>query len=153
MAKKSLNEDALNTMVYGEGEDPQTDPQNPVTDPQEEEPVTDPVTDPSTGEGDDPLTPEEPETDSSSPYVAGPAQASNMQTTTTVGSKIPQVDTSKYEVRSRFAANGKNAGANSDFAIKATSEGAGFKPTKDVKKNAFPEDGSTYKEIVNTNSY
>lgn len=149
MAKKSLNEDALNPMVYGEGEDPVTDPQNPVTDPVTE----DPVTDPSTGGGDDPITPAEPETDSSSPYVAGAAQASNMQITTTVGNTIPQIDTSLYSVRSRFAQNGKNAGANSEFAIKATSEGAGFKPTKDVKKNAFPEDGSTYKEIVNTNSY
>lgn len=84
---------------------------------------------------------------------AGAAQASNMQTATTVGARIPQVDTTEYAVRSRFAANGKNAGKDSEFAIKATSEGAGFKPTKDVKKNSFPEDGSTYLEVVNTNSY
>lgn len=84
---------------------------------------------------------------------AGAAQASNMQTATTVGARIPQVDTTEYAVRARFAANGQNAGQNSDFAIKATSEGAGFKPTKDVKKNSFPEDGSTYLEVVNTQSY
>jgi len=84
---------------------------------------------------------------------AGAAQASNMQITTTVGARIPQVDTSEYAVRARFTANGKNAGQNSDFAVKATGEGAGFKPTKDVKKNAFPEDGAGYQEVVNTQSY
>lgn len=84
---------------------------------------------------------------------AGAAQASNMQTATTVGARIPQVDTSEYAVRARFTANGKNAGADSDFAVKATGEGAGFKPTKDVKKNAFPEDGAGYQEVVNTQSY
>lgn len=84
---------------------------------------------------------------------AGAAQASNMQTATTVGARIPQVDTTEYAVRARFAANGKNAGKDSEFAIKATGEGAGFKPTKDVKKDAFPEDGSTYLEVVNTQSY
>ena len=84
---------------------------------------------------------------------AGAAQASNMQIATTVGARIPQVDTSEYAVRARFTANGKNAGENSDFAVKATGEGAGFKPTKDVKKNAFPEDGASYLEVVNTQSY
>lgn len=84
---------------------------------------------------------------------AGAAQASNMQTATTVGSRIPQVDTSAYAERARFTANGKNAGKDSDFAVKATGEGAGYKPTKDVKKNAFPETGEAYKEIVNTQSY
>lgn len=84
---------------------------------------------------------------------AGAAQASNMQTATTVGARIPQVDTSAYAERARFTANGKNAGLNSEFAVKATGEGAGFKPTKDVKANAFPETGAGYKEIVNTQSY
>lgn len=84
---------------------------------------------------------------------AGAAQASNMQIATTVGNRIPQVDTSSYAERARFTANGKNAGANSEFAVKATGEGAGFKPTKDVKKNAFPETGESYKDIVNTQSY
>lgn len=83
----------------------------------------------------------------------GAAQASNMQIATTVGNRIPQVDTSAYAERARFTANGKNAGKDSEFAVKATGEGAGYKPTKDVKKNAFPETGEAYKEIVNTQSY
>ena len=164
MATKKTIEEVENPMVFGDGEVPAQDPA--------------PVVDPSTNEVEETeeLTLQESiqaqlkrgseivdmgpnykstyaGTVKDASLGAGAAQASNMQIATTVGARIPQVDTTEYAVRSRFAANGKNAGQNSDFAVKATSEGAGFKPTKDVKKNAFPEDGSTYLEVVNTQSY
>lgn len=168
MATKKTIEEVESPMVFGDGEVPAQDP-TPAQD-------TSTAQDPSTNEEAEEMTLQESiqaqlkrgsvivdmgtnykstyeETVKDASLEPGAEQASNMQIATTVGARIPQVDTTEYAVRSRFAANGKNAGQNSDFAIKATSEGAGFKPTKDVKKNAFPEDGSTYKEIVNTNNY
>lgn len=163
MAKKSvIEEEVLKSGIYGDG-DPVEEPQNPDTPGQEEGGEDNPTGDTpavpgdsstgdsSTGDsstGDNPAEEEE-----GTGIAAGFAQAANMQITTTVGNTIPQVDTTKYEVRSRFTQNGKNAGANSEFAVKATNEGAGFKPTKDVSKKAFPETGAAYKEVVNTNSY
>lgn len=164
MATKKTIEEVENPMVFGDGEAPAQDPS-----------TNEPVVDPSTNEETEMTLQESIQAqlkrgseivdmgpNYKSTYAgtvkdaslgAGAAQASNMQIATTVGARIPQVDTTEYAVRSRFAANGKNAGQDSDFAVKATSEGAGFKPTKDVKKNAFPEDGSTYLEVVNTQSY
>jgi len=162
MATKKTLDGVDNPMVFGDGEP------TPAQDPS-------PAIDPSTNEAEE-MTLQESiqaqlkrgsvivdmgtnykstyqETVKDASLAPGAAQASNMQIATTVGARIPQVDTTEYAVRSRFAANGKNAGQNSDFAIKATSEGAGFKPTKDVKKNAFPEDGAGYQEVVNTQNY
>lgn len=165
MAKKSvIEEEVLKSGIYGDG-DPVEEPQNPDTPGQQEEggeepggdtPIV-PGGDSSTGDsstGDSSTGADDPaEEEEGTGIAAGFAQAANMQITTTVGNTIPQVDTTKYAVRSRFTQNGKNAGANSEFAVKATSEGAGFKPTKDVSKKAFPETGAAYKEVVNTNSY
>ncbi len=165
-------------LVYGEGE---TTPEENPTGGSGTTPAQDTPQDPSVGQETQPTTQEDmsiqesiqtqlkrgsvivdmgtnykstyEETVKDASLEPGSAQASNMQIATTVGSRIPQVDTSAYAERARFTANGKNAGKDSEFAVKATGEGAGYKPTKDVKKNAFPETGEAYKEIVNTQSY
>jgi len=169
---KNIEEEVKSPMVFGDGEEPQIDPQNPVTPPADTSTADTSTNEPAAED----MTLQESiqaqlkrgseivdmgpnykdtykATVKDASLAPGAAQAPNMQTATTVGNRIPQVDTTEYAVRSRFAANGKNAGENSDFAIKATSEGFSFKPTKDVKKNAFPETGADYKEIVNTQSY
>jgi hypothetical protein len=166
---KNIEEEVKSPMVFGDGEEPQIDP---VTPPADQTPGDTSTNEPATEEmslqesiqaqlkrgsqivdmGPNYKTTYE-ATVKDANLNPGAAQAPNMQTATTIGNRIPQVDTTEYAVRSRFAANGQNAGQNSDFAVKATSEGFSFKPTKDVKKNAFPETGAAYKEIVNTQSY
>ena len=173
---KNIEEEVKSPMVFGEGEDPQANPTtDPVTPPADQTPGDTSTNEPVSEETEEMTLQESIQAqlkrgseivdmgpNYKSAYEAtvkdaslnpGAAQAPNMQTATTVGNRIPQVDTTEYAVRSRFAANGQNAGQNSDFAVKATSEGFSFKPTKDVKKNAFPETGAAYKEIVNTQSY